>query len=458
MQRLALGRARRGIVSKGRTVLTDEDNELLSRTGPGTPMGDLFRRFWIPAALSSELEADGAPLRLRLLGEDLLAFRDSSGQAGIVEPYCSHKLAPLFFGRNEACGLRCVYHGWKFGVDGRALDLPNVDAHAAERMKPQVAIRAYPVREAGGVLWTNLGPVAGRATIPGLEWTQLPPGHVYLARWLQRSNYAQGLEGELDSAHLSFLHRGLNPGGRMTPALESVQTDGAPVLEVEATPYGMTYGARRTVSAGGYHWRTTNWLLPFYSLLASAARSPGQLFTGRAWVPVDDEHVTTFHYIYRLDRPITDEERATIEEGDFFPPLRERAAVRLGDGTTIDTFVPLANKENDYQIDRALQKTQNFTGIRGANDQDRCLQENMASAFGLGPGKIAARSREHLVASDRAGIMMRRVLIAAARDLRAGKEPRAPYEPELYRVRSFMTLSPIADFKTLAETHGLARA
>ena len=440
-------------------MLNREDNELLTRVGPGTAMGELFRRFWLPALMPSELPTpDCTPVRLRLLGEDLVAFRDSRGRIGILGEHCPHRRSSLFYGRNEDCGLRCVYHGWKFDVEGRCVDLPNVDSFNTARMKPQVAIRAYPVREAGGVLWTNLGPRSADAEIPGLEWTQLPPGHVYLARWLQRSNYAQGLEGELDSAHLSFLHRGLNPGGRMTPALESVQNDGAPVLEVEATPYGMTYGARRTVTAGGYHWRTTNWLLPFYSLLASAARSPGALFTGRAWVPVDDEHVTTFHYIYRLDRPITDEERATIEEGDFFPPLRERAAFALPDGYTIDTYVPRANKENDYQIDRALQRTQNFTGIRGANDQDRCLQENMASAFGLGPGKIAARSREHLVASDRAGIMMRRVLIAAARDLRSGIEPRAPYEPDLYRVRSFMTLSPIDDFKQLVRTHGLAHS
>jgi phenylpropionate dioxygenase-like ring-hydroxylating dioxygenase large terminal subunit len=430
-------------------VLSDEDNELLARVGPGTPMGTLFRRFWIPAALSSELEADGAPLRLRLLGEDMLAFRDSSGRAGIVEPYCSHKLAPLFFGRNEGCGLRCVYHGWKFDADGRCVDMPNVDPANAERMKPNVAIASYPVREAGGVVWTNLGPNAGEAEIPGLEWTQLPAEHVYLSRWLQRSNYAQGLEGELDSAHLSFLHRGLNVGGRMTPALESVQTDGAPVLEVGETDYGMTYGARRTLGTGQYHWRTTHWLLPFYSMLASAARSPGQMFTGRAWVPVDDYHVTTLHYIFRLDRPIDAGERAVIEEGDFFPPLRTRVAYTLPDGYTIDTYLPKANKENDYEIDRTVQKTQNFTGIRGANDQDRCLQENMASAFGLGPGKIAARSREHLVASDRAGIMTRRLLLKLARDLQNGVEPTAPYAPARYRVRPFMTLSPIGDFVAL---------
>jgi phenylpropionate dioxygenase-like ring-hydroxylating dioxygenase large terminal subunit len=426
---------------------------LLARVGPQTPMGTLFRRFWIPAALSSELERDGAPLRLRLLGEDLLAFRDTGGRVGIVEPYCSHKLAPLFFGRNEDCGLRCVYHGWKFDVDGNCLDLPNVDAVNGERMKPQVAIKAYPVREAGGVVWTNLGPQHAAAVVPELEWTRLPADHVFLSRWLQRSNYAQGLEGELDTAHLSFLHRGLNTGGRLTPAMEAVQRDGAPVLEAEETDYGMTYGARRTVSENHYHWRTTHWMLPFYSLLPSAARAPGQMFTGRAWVPVDDYHVTTFHYMYRIDRPITPEERAVIEEGDFFPPLRTRVAYPLPDGTTIDTYLPQANKENDYEVDRHVQKTQNFTGIRGANDQDRCLQENMVSAFGLGPGKIVDRSREHLVASDRAGILTRRLLLRLARDLQNGVEPKAAYDGSLYHVRAFTLLSPIADFKTLAETY-----
>jgi phenylpropionate dioxygenase-like ring-hydroxylating dioxygenase large terminal subunit len=415
-------------------------------------MGTLFRRFWIPALLSNELEADGAPLRLRLLGEDLLAFRDTAGRVGIVEPYCSHKVAPLFFGRNEECGLRCVYHGWKFSVDGTCVDMPNVDAVNGERMKPQVAIKAYPVREAGGVVWTNLGPKADEAVVPELEWTRLPADHVFLARWLQRSNYAQGLEGELDSAHLSFLHKGFNAGDRMTPALESVQKDGAPVLEVSETAYGMTYGARRTLGENQYHWRTTNWLLPFYSLLASAARDPGKLFTGRAWIPVDDYHVTTLHYIYRIDRPITADERADIEKGDFFPPLRDRVAYALPDGATIDTYLPRANKENDYEIDRAIQKTRNFTGIRGANDQDRGLQENMASGFGLGPGKIVDRSREHLVASDRAGILTRRVLLKLARELQAGIEPRAPYDGSLYHVRSFMTLSSIPDFGTLRET------
>ena len=240
--------------------------------------------------------------------------------------------------------MRCVYHGWKLAVDGTCVDMPNVDAVNGERMKPQVAIKAYPVREAGGVVWTNLGPKADEAVIPELEWTRLPADHVFLARWLQRSNYAQGLEGELDSAHLSFLHKGFNLGDRMTPALESVQKDGAPVLEVSETPYGMTYGARRTLGENQYHWRTTNWLLPFYSLLASAARDPGKLFTGRAWIPVDDYHVTTLHYIYRIDRPITADERADIEKGDFFPPLRDRVAYALPDGSTIDTYLPRANK------------------------------------------------------------------------------------------------------------------
>jgi phenylpropionate dioxygenase-like ring-hydroxylating dioxygenase large terminal subunit len=433
----------------GETMLSNDDNALLAQTGPGTAMGELFRRFWLPAALSSEIMSDGPPLRLRLLGEDLLAFRDSDGRIGIVEPYCSHKLAPLFFGRNEECGLRCVYHGWKFDVDGRCVDIPNVDESAAKKMKPQVGITSYPTREVGGMIWVNLGPKYDEAVVPELEWTSLPAGHVHLSRWLQRSNYAQGLEGEIDSSHLTFLHRGLKiPVSGLTPGFLAVQQDGAPVLEGCETDYGIFYGARRTYGEDQFYWRTTHWLLPFYSLISGT-----NMLHGRAWVPVDDHHVMTFNYLYRLDRPFTQDEIDSIEEGGFFPPLRDRVAYAMPDGTIIDTYVPRANRENDYEISRDIQRTETFTGIRGANDQDRCLQENMRSAFGHGPGRLVDRSREHLVASDRAGIMTRRMLLRLARELQNGIEPRAPYDAALYRVRAVAVLSEIADFETLRETH-----
>jgi phthalate 4,5-dioxygenase oxygenase subunit len=430
-------------------MLSQKDNETLSQVGPGTAMGEVFRRFWLPAALSAELVADGSPLRLRILGEDLLAFRDTNGTVGIVEPYCSHKLAPLFFARNEGCGLRCVYHGWKFDVTGQCVDVPNVKAADAAKMKPIAGIKSYPARETAGVVWVNMGPASDRAQIPELEWTTLPEGHVHLSRWLQRSNYAQGLEGEIDSSHLSYLHQGLvlpvRGEGDAFPRQEAMAKDGAPVLEGVETDCGIFYGARRTYMEGQYYWRTTHWLLPSYSLIAG----DGTNFSGRAWVPVDDHHVMTLNYLFRTDRPYTDEERASIEGGGFFPPLREKTAYALPDGTVIDTFLPKARRENDYGIDRTMQKTVNYTGIRGANDQDRCLQENMVSAAGIGPGKLVDRSREHLVASDRAGIMARRRLLRLAQDLREGIEPVAPYEPSLYRVRAFGALTEIADFETL---------
>jgi phthalate 4,5-dioxygenase oxygenase subunit len=427
-------------------MLSAADNALLTQTGPGTPMGTLFRRFWLPALLSSELVADGTPVRIRMLGEDLLAFRNSAGDVGVVEPYCSHKLAPLFFGRNEECGLRCVYHGWKFDVTGACVDLPNVDRAGAEKMKPQAAIRAYPAREAGGVVWINMGPKHQETAIPDLEWTRLPAGHVHISRWLQRTNYAQGLEGEIDSSHISFLHRGLRlPGRTVNPTRAAIEGDGAPVLEGEDTPYGIHYGSRRNADHGTFLWRTTHWLLPFYSLIPGSE----QFYSGRAWVPVDDHHVMTFNYLFRPERPFDATEIANIEEGGFFPPLRERVAYQLPHGAMIDTYLPIARRENDYEIDRNVQRTQTYTGIRGANDQDRCLQENMISPAGLANGATVDRSREHLVASDRAAIMARRSLLRAAQDLQNGVEPRAAYEPSLYGVRAVSALTPIADFAAL---------
>ena len=267
-------------------MLTREDNDLLTSVGPDTPMGAVFRRFWMPAAVSAELAADGSPLRLRILGENLLAFRNSAGVVGIVEPYCSHKLAPLFFGRNEHCGLRCVYHGWKYDVTGACVDMPNIDAVAAERLKPVARIQSYPVREAGGLVWVYLGPANDVPEIPNLEWIAAPAGAVHLARWLQRTNYAAGVEGDIDSSHISFLH-GTTEKGRMSmvaPVIaHAISHDGAPVLQTKETDFGLTYGARRNTEDGRYYWRITHWLVPSFTITAGGSGMFGGtcLGTGR---------------------------------------------------------------------------------------------------------------------------------------------------------------------------------
>ena len=188
-------------------MLTRAENDLLTQTGPGTPMGNLVRRYWIPALLSQELpKPDGPPLRLKLLGEKLIALRDSSGKVALFDPRCPHRGADLFYGRNEECGIRCVYHGWKFDVEGNCVNMPSEPAETS--FKHKVKITAYPCLERGGVVWTYMGPPEVKPAFPELEWTALPESHRLAARRLQECNWFQGYEGGWDTAHLPFLHRG----------------------------------------------------------------------------------------------------------------------------------------------------------------------------------------------------------------------------------------------------------
>src|SRR5213592_676816 len=194
-------------------MLTHEMNEFLTHTGPGTPMGELFRRYWIPALLDSELpERDCPPVRVKLLGEKLVAFRDSEGRIGVIDEFCAHRGVSLWFGRNEECGLRCAYHGWKYDVNGQCVDLPSEpeESHIRQRIK----LKSYPCVELGGVIWTYMGPPEEKPPLPNFEWVHLPPSHrVTTKRW-QESNYLQAIEGGIDSSHVSFLHRGIWPPTR----------------------------------------------------------------------------------------------------------------------------------------------------------------------------------------------------------------------------------------------------
>lgn len=427
-------------------MLSREDNDRLCRTGRGTPMGELFRRFWLPAMLSAEVaEEDGAPRRLRILGEDLVGFRDTQGQVGIIDAYCPHKLAQLFWGRNEDCGLRCPYHGWKFDVQGNCVDLPNVEN--AENTKRKMGIKGYPTREAGGIVWIYMGPPDKMPELPALEWTTLPASHVSQHRWLQRTNWSQGMEGEIDTSHVSFLHRHMEPEFSLPPEFTSygppAPVDGAPQITLQETDYGFVYGSRRrTLDENAFFWRVTQWLVPMFSLIPNH-RYPR---TGRAWVPVDDYNVMTFGYCFNAERPFTDEERAILEKGNFFPPRLTPGVGRLDDGYLIDTWLPVANAGNDFLIDRDIQKHGTYTGIFGTNEQDRCIQESLLSVPGVRPGGLVDRSRERLVASDVPVITARKILLKLARDMENGIEPPQAGNPELYKVRALAGLSQEAQF------------
>jgi phthalate 4,5-dioxygenase len=293
-----------------------------------------------------------------------------------------------------------------------------------------------------------MGPAELVPDFPEHEWTRVPPGHALVHRWLQRSNWAQGMEGKIDSAHISFLHKRNTPrdGGGAAAATE----DPAPVLTLRETDCGFVYGSRRKFE-DRYYWRVSQWLAPMFSCIPGQPIGP---FSGhgRAWVPVDDYNTTTFAYRYNPDRPYTSDEIAEIESGWFFPPRIERGVFDLPHGYRIDTYLPVACKENDYLIDRRMQKAENFTGIWGVNEQDRALQESTPSV----PGAvgIADRSREHLVSSDVPVVTARRRLIRMARALREGVEPSPTRNARGYAVRAMSRFSTIAEFDDLLSAHG----
>lgn len=398
-------------------MMSQDENELLCRTGPGTPMGDLFRRFWLPVALSRELpKPDCPPVRLRILSEDLIAFRDTNGKVGLLARYCPHRGASLFFGRNEEGGLRCVYHGWKFDVNGACLDMPNELAECT--FKHKIRQPAYPTREVGGVIWGYMGPPATMPDLPQLEWTLVPQSHVYVHKRFQHCNYLQNVEGEVDSSHVSFLHREFRPekfeAAVAGQVLLARAKDSAPKFLVEETEYGLAIGARRNWDSNHYYWRLTQFLMPSFTLIPSEAGSPIN-FT--AAVPVDDTNMAGFTATWLPDRPMNDDDIRTIESW-------------AGAYAEVDpnTFEPVANRANDYLIDREKQRNENFTGMRGIREEDIAVQEDQ---FG---GAITDRTKEHLGTSDAGVIALRRHLLKAVRNLQNGQEPPEPRQAHAYRV------------------------
>jgi phthalate 4,5-dioxygenase len=408
-------------------MLSRAENELLTRVGPGTGMGELLRRFWQPFALSTELPTpDSDPIRARVLGEDLVAFRDSNGQVGLLANNCPHRGASLFFGRNEEAGLRCVYHGWKFDVSGTCVDMPNEPAESD--FKHKVRATAYPVQERGDVLWAYMGPPEDMPSPPELEWTRVPASHRIVTKRIQACSFLQNVEGEVDSSHVSFLHsKGPAAASAGIEDLRStlpnyMERDRAPRFFVLPTEYGLLIGARRDAEADSFYWRMTQFLMPTYTMIPVPVGFPVS-FT--AATPIDDERMQGFTVTWHPDRPLTAGERAQIESW-------------TGVHTEVDprTFQPLRNKSNDYLVDRALQRSgRSYTGIRGIREEDLAVQEGM--------GPIYDRTTEHLGSSDLAVIAMRRRLLEAVSALaERGEVPYEARNADCYRVRSAALVLP----------------
>ena len=412
-------------------MLNAADNDLLVQTGPGTGMGEYFRRFWQPVALSRELpQADGPPIRVKLLGEELLAFRDTQGRVGLIEPKCAHRGADLFFGRNEDCGIRCIYHGWKYDVTGKCVELPNVPEGSNYHGK--MRIKAYPTREFGDMVWAYLGPPERQpAELPQLEFGIVPPTHRFVSKRLQQCNWAQSMEGALDTAHFSFLHMpapALAKNDTMTAAADErrigwLRNDPLPQFKILEHDVGFVIGGSRRAEADELYWRITQFMLPAHSVTPSAM--PGETYYGYTWVPIDDESCWIYVYAWHPDQALPDEERARYAKGGF------GQFAELGPG-----YLPLRNRSNDYLIDRNEQKTRSFTGVRGIAEQDAMAQDSQ--------GLIADRTREHLSPTDVGVVRFRRVMLDGVKALRAGSEPAAAQRPEGYRVRAGGAIAPAA--------------
>lgn len=417
-------------------MLSHEDNELLTRIGPGTPMGDLLRQYWIPALISKELpDRDGAPLRVRLLGEDLIAFRATSGEVGLVNEKCPHRTASLFFGRNEEEGIRCAYHGWKFDVHGRCVDMPNEAPQCQFAQK--VKLRAYPCRERNGVIWTYMGPETDLPPLPEFEWNLDPDNLPFFWRNYRTCNWVQALEGDIDSSHINYLHSTFGeedhstvPGrdlpGYTKKQLPLVHGDGSPELEVVDTDSGVIYGAKRKLDDGRDYWRVHPFLFPFHTMVGGGVREDEVSFNGKAWVPMDDFQTLVLEWQFRPGRPWTPEEREALMKvrnpWGFQPATSEAAGA----------WKPKANAGNDYFMDRSSKL---FCGILSNPLQDAAVQESM--------GAICDRTREHLGPADAMIIRVRRRLLGAARALRESRiTPPGVGQAELFRVRPVGAILP----------------
>ncbi len=389
-------------------------------------MGNVFREYWLPALLAEELPApDSDPVRIMMLGEQLIAFRDTNGNVGLLQNNCPHRSASLFFGRNEEAGLRCVYHGWKFDTEGNCIDMPNEPAESD--FKHKVKAVAYPTQERGGIVWAYLGPRKTPPPLPDLEGNMLPGAQAWA--YQQSANWFQILEGHIDTAHVSFLHYGgIQPEDVPQGTFSEYQLrQRSAHFEVIDTEGGAAYAARRPAYDGSVYWRVAQWIFPAFSMAP-----PGVLGLGKrnaCEVPLDDNHTLTYQMSVSRGRPGGNGPNASMNP----IPMQPRTTDWYG------RWRPIVQPENDFLIDRAVQRANSgpsgFTGINGIAMQDAAVTTSM--------GPIYDRRKERLGTSDAMIIRVRRRLIAAIQaHMRYGTVPPGVDTPEAYRVRSGGVLLP----------------
>ncbi len=388
-------------------------------------MGNLLRQYWIPVLQSTDLlQTDGAPLRVRLLCENLVAFRTTDAKVGLIDHTCAHRCASLFFGRNEENGLRCLYHGWKFDIEGRCVDVPNEPS--GSKFNEQIRVTAYPCVEKNGIIWTYMGPRhESPPRLPELGWALLGPNQRGALRYQRACNWLQAMEGDFDSSHLSFLHLAFDPGLQNTAHEQKAgidyyrniaRMDKQPLLDVRETDVGVMYGARRDADNRKFYWRVTQFMLPFYTSVPGF----GGKNRDKVWVPLDDEHTMVWEPHWSPTRELSAEEqngwKDRVPSSGFLPDTDDW----LGKARFA------ANVQNDFFMDREKQKNFNFSGLENVTPiQDAAMQESM--------GPIVDRTKENLGASDAAIVWMRRRLTNAARQFMERQQtPPGVDQPALY--------------------------
>lgn len=428
-------------------MLSHEDNDLLCRVGPGTPMGSLMREYWIPALPSSEFpEPDAPPKRMRLLGHNFIMFRDTQGRMGALDEACPHRGASLYFGRNEECGLRCGYHGWKFDIHGNCVDLPTEEGVRQQNLRANIKARAYPCREAGRMVWVYMGERKDPPPFPQFEVNTLPLDQVEEpCVMMEEANWLQNLEGDLDSIHLDWLHSRLaedsappsvglpgfwSPGGKKPPRLEVVKAN-----------YGAYYTAARKMSNGDEWHRINHFIFPFHTMI-----SHDDKVALRTFVPIDDEHAMIVWTQANPNRALSEEE--ITQASRMFEPVGGFIE-RTNDPRTY--FMTKANKRNDYGRDMQMQRDQMYVGVPFvANLQDRMMTELMCNDKGE---FIYDRTKEHLGSSDAMVVAVRQQLLQAVKRHRdTGETPDNLTDVRLHRLRAAtLSLGPDADWKALSE-------
>ncbi|TCK24339.1 Rieske 2Fe-2S domain-containing protein [Pseudonocardia endophytica] len=401
-------------------MLSTNDNEILTRVGPGTPMGAVLRRYWTPALLSDELpEPAGVPVRVRLLGEDLVAFRDRTGRVGLIQENCPHRGASLYFGRNEdgpggTCGLRCPYHGWQFDADGRCIDMPSEPPTSS--FKERVTARTYPTHESGGIVWTYMGPPDTMTPFRDFGTESLPEDLRVAAKLQCYCSWLQTMEGNVDTAHISWLHswpgaNDITDDGSDKPGYPSNRLtwkfwahDRAPRLEVHDTWYGFRYAGVRETPNGHTNVRITEYIFPYSTIIAAVPYNTSHLMV----VPIDDHNCWRFTFeSSRMPNPAGHGGDPLFSFGPFARPGGRRPG-----GITPRNYLA----EADYNIDREVQRTTTFSGVADFVSQDLMVTESM--------GPIYDRSQERLGTIDKAIIRMRQGLLRAAKAL--ADDPSAP--------------------------------